>query len=63
MAAVTADHEARPVVLSLLASIMIGYMEVITLAGAPMMVDPKDIGLANGAEYTVRSGCSVLAGK
>ena len=42
---------------------MIGYMEVLTLAGAPMMVDAKDIGLANGVEYTIRSGFSVLAGK
>ena len=62
MGAVTTQNEARAIVFSILSSTMIGYMEVITLAGAPMMVEPQDIGLANGVEYTIRSGCSVLAG-
>jgi len=62
MAAVTASHISRAIVFSILSSMMIGYMEVLTLAGAPLMVDPKDLGLANGVEYTVRSGFSVLAG-
>jgi hypothetical protein len=62
MAAVSNDHKGRAIAFSILSSAMIGYMEVITLAGAPLMVDPKNIGLANGVEYTVRSGMSVLAG-
>ena len=62
MAAVSSSHESRAIVFSVISSIMIGYMEVLTLAGAPLMVDAKDIGLANGVEYTVRSGFSTLAG-
>jgi hypothetical protein len=63
LAAVTADGMVRCIVFGIIACTMIGYMEVLTLAGAPMTVDAKDIGLANGVEYTVRSGFSVLAGK
>ncbi|EXJ63305.1 uncharacterized protein A1O5_11626 [Cladophialophora psammophila CBS 110553] len=61
MSAVTKENQDRAIVFSLISSTMIGYMEVLTLAGAPLMVKPEDIGLANGVEYTLRSGCSVLA--
>jgi hypothetical protein len=33
-------------------------MEVITLAGGPLMVDSKDIGLACGFQFAVRTGMS-----
>ncbi len=42
---------------------MIGFMEVLTMAGAPLMVDPKDLGLANGIEFTTRGILSCLASK
>lgn len=61
MAKVTADNKARAVVFSLISSAMVGLMEVITMAGAPLMVAPEDIGLANGIEFTVRGILSCIS--
>jgi hypothetical protein len=61
MAKVTVDHKARAVVFSIISSAMVGLMEVITMAGAPLMVAPEDIGLANGIEFTVRGILSCIS--
>jgi hypothetical protein len=63
MAAVSAKHKGRAITFSILSSWMIGFMEVLTMAGAPLMVDPKDLGLANGIEFTTRGILSCLASK
>lgn len=63
MAKVTVDHKARAIVFSLISSAMVGLMEVITMAGAPLMVAPEDIGLANGIEFTVRGILSCISSK
>lgn len=61
MASIDSSRKAMAIAFSLLSSIGIGYMEVITLAGGPLMVDSKDIGLACGFQFAVRTGMSSLA--
>lgn len=63
MAAVTPDHKGRAISFSILSSVMIGWMEVLTMAGAPLVIDPKDIGVANGIEFSIRGILSGLAGE
>ncbi len=50
------------IVFSLISGLMIGYMEVLTTGEGPRTLDPKDIGLAAGVQYTIRSAFSALAG-
>lgn len=33
------------------------------MAGAPLVIDPKDIGVANGIEFSIRGVLSALAGE
>lgn len=40
----------------------IGYMEIITISGAPLMVDTKDFGIAIGALFSIRTCFSTLSG-
>lgn len=54
------DSLARDVIFSIISSMMIGWMEIITLAGAPLMVEPDCIGVATGASYTFRGLWSAL---
>jgi hypothetical protein len=34
---------------------------VITMAGAPLMINPKDMGIANGLQFTIRGVMQSLA--
>lgn len=61
MAKVTVDHKARAILFSIISSAMVGMMEVITMAGAPLMIEPEDMGLANGIEFTVRGILSCIS--
>ena len=61
MAKVEEAHLSRAIVFSIISSMMIGWMEIITLAGAPLMVEPEYIGVANGTSYTFRGLLSALA--
>lgn len=61
MANITTDNVAQSIVFSIISSMMIGWMEIITLPGAPLMVEPEFIGVANGASYTFRGLLSALA--
>lgn len=60
MATVVYPNEGRDVAFSLIISIMIGFMELITLAGAPLMGEAGDIGIANGFAYTIRGTLSAV---
>jgi len=62
MAAVEPGKEAMAVVFSVISSTMIGIMETVTFVAGPLMVEEKDIGLANGVQFAIRSGASTLAG-
>jgi len=61
LAAIDSSRKGMGIAFSIISSAGIGYMEVITLAGGPLMVDPKDIGLACGVQFAVRTGMSSLA--
>ncbi|KAF5988510.1 fungal trichothecene efflux pump [Fusarium coicis] len=61
MAAVSSHGQARSIVFSIISSTVNGYMEVMTIGGAPMMVAHEDIGVAVGLEYTFRVAASALA--
>jgi hypothetical protein len=50
MAASTQDNKRMAIAFTLVAATMVGYMEVIAIRGGPVMVDLKDIGLANGVQ-------------
>ncbi|EXJ76265.1 uncharacterized protein A1O5_00773 [Cladophialophora psammophila CBS 110553] len=39
----------------------IGYMEIITIGGAPLMVDAKDFGIAIGALFSIRTCFSTIS--
>lgn len=54
LAAIDVGSLGRTVAFSLISSMMIGWMEVVTMAGAPLMVEPKDLGIANGVEFSTR---------
>ncbi len=63
MAAVNPQREAMAVCFSLLGGIGIGYMEVITVAGGILMVDPENIGVAIGIQYALRLGLTSLSSR
>ena len=49
------------IVFTLFASIATGWYEALSIAGAPMELDPKDIGMANGAQYSLRTIAASIA--
>jgi hypothetical protein len=63
MASATPNTKGRAIAFSLLSSMGIGYMEVITLVRGPLSVDPSEIGLASGLQFSVRTALDSLAGK
>lgn len=63
MAEVTTEHKARAIVFSFISSTMIGVMEVITFAGAPLQIDNKDMGLATGVVATIRGVLATISSK
>lgn len=62
-AKISADDRARPTAFSFISSTMIGLMEVLTMAGAPLMIPAEDLGLANGIEFTIRGILSCVSGE
>lgn len=54
---------ALAVVFTLIASIATGWFEALSIAGAPLELDPKDIGMANGAQYSLRTIFASIASK
>ncbi|KAH0840981.1 siderophore iron transporter [Fonsecaea pedrosoi] len=48
-------------VFSILVGLGIGYMEIITISGAPLMVDTKDFGIAIGALFSIRTCFSTIS--
>jgi hypothetical protein len=62
MAGATSNTKGMAMAFSLISSAMIGYMECICLAGGPLMMESKDLGLASGVQFSVRTGLSSLAG-
>ncbi|KAL4804326.1 fungal trichothecene efflux pump [Aspergillus unguis] len=61
MAAVTPSTKTMAILFSLISSMGIGYMEIITLVGGPLSVAAKDIGLASGLQFAVRTAFDSLA--
>lgn len=61
MAKTDDGNMGRNIVFSIISSMTIGWMEVITLAGAPLVVEPEHMGIATGASYTFRGLFSALA--
>lgn len=61
MAAVDGSNLAVPVALSTVVGITIGWLELVCLGAAPLMLDPKDIGVAGGVALALRNACSSLA--
>jgi hypothetical protein len=62
MAGITSTTKGMSIAFSLVSSAMIGYIECIALAGGPLMMDGKDLGLTSGIQFSVRTGFSSLAG-
>lgn len=54
---------ALAIAFSLIASIASGWYEALSISGAPLELDPKDIGMANGAQYSLRTICASIASK
>ena len=63
MVAVDGSEISLPVALSVILGITMAWLECLSVGGAPMMLDPKDIGVANGVQNAVRSTFSSLASK
>jgi hypothetical protein len=63
MAAIDPSKEGMAIACSLLGGIGIGYMEVITVAGGILMVEPEHVGLAVGIQYALRLALSSLSSK
>jgi len=63
MAAANGDNLAMPIVFSVLSSFCIGYLEVICANAGPLVLEAKDMGVANGVQWGVRTGLSSLASK
>ncbi|OCK84372.1 siderophore iron transporter, partial [Lepidopterella palustris CBS 459.81] len=61
MAAATPHNKGLGIAFSLISSIGIGWMEAICLTGGPLMVDPANIGVATGVQFSARTGLSTLA--
>jgi acyl CoA:acetate/3-ketoacid CoA transferase len=51
------------ITLSLFAGAATGYVEIITMVGGPMMVDPEFMGIAVGAQSTLRALMNSVARK
>ncbi|KAK5215234.1 hypothetical protein LTS03_011629 [Exophiala xenobiotica] len=61
MAGITEKTKGMAIAFSCISSTMIGYLDIICLAGAILEVDAKDIGLASGVAFTFRTALSSLA--
>jgi hypothetical protein len=48
---------------SFLVGLGIGYMEIITISGAPLMIEAKDFGIAIGALFSIRTCFSTISGE
>lgn len=51
---------ARTMVFCIFASVGVGLYEVISVAGAPLEVDSKDMGAANGTQMSLRTICGSI---
>lgn len=61
LAVVTASNFGLAVIFVFLGSFFDGYIELVTLTTAPLTLDSKDIGLANGALGTFRYALATVA--
>ncbi|EXJ71824.1 uncharacterized protein A1O5_05634 [Cladophialophora psammophila CBS 110553] len=61
LAAADGSNLGFGIAMSLIGGSGIGYIETVCIAGAPLHLHPKDIGLANGAQYSLRTIFSSLS--
>lgn len=52
---------AKAVVCGLIASIGNGWFEALAMTAAPLELEARDIGLANGAQFSIRTVCGSIA--
>jgi hypothetical protein len=61
--ATTGLSRTQGMVFSFFAGLAAGYVEIVTMAGGPLMIDPELLGIAMGTQSLLRGLCSTLSSK
>lgn len=63
MASTDGSNLGMPIAFSIVSSIATGWVETICANAGPLVIDAKDMGVANGVQWGIRTALSSLASK